>query len=216
MTENTISDLIVSCLFCYSTTKWHDSGPSGTSKVWTSELLSHTLTSSKIYETVLYWITFHNLTSTKNETIDWGVRTTRWYQSDSFHNSKSRDNISQIRSTTRPPTVVQHRALYPQVDLAKISPNPHSHTDTQCTTSWVQVWHLIFSRHTWRQVRSGVVRPQVTRRSWRSCGKYDSLKICLIHFKFCVPSSPQPIENWVCQRISLLQFLFIMNRESES
>ncbi len=36
---------------------------------------------------------------------------------------------------------------------------------------------------------SADVRPQVTWRSWRSCGKYNSLKICLILFKFCAPSS---------------------------
>ena len=35
------------------------------------------------------------------------------------------------------------------------------------------------------------VRPQVTWRSWRNCEKYNSLKVCLIHFKFCAPSSFQ-------------------------
>ncbi len=40
----------------------------------------------------------------------------------------------------------------------------------------------------WRQ---DDVRSQVTWRIWRNWGKYNSLKICLIHFKFCAPSSPQ-------------------------
>ena len=40
----------------------------------------------------------------------------------------------------------------------------------------------------WRQVD---VRPQVTWRTWRSYWKYNSLKICLILFKFCTPSSSQ-------------------------
>ena len=35
------------------------------------------------------------------------------------------------------------------------------------------------------------VRTQVIWRSWRSCGNYNSLKICLIHFKFCAPSSSE-------------------------
>ena len=38
---------------------------------------------------------------------------------------------------------------------------------------------------------SAYVRSQVTWRSRRSCGKYNSLKICLILFKFCAPSSSQ-------------------------
>jgi hypothetical protein len=38
----------------------------------------------------------------------------------------------------------------------------------------------------WHQVD---VRPQVTWQNWRNCGKYKSLKICLIHFKLCAPSS---------------------------
>jgi hypothetical protein len=73
-----------------------------------------------------------------------------------------------------------------------------------CTVLYI-IWYIHFHRSKWREggqmlichVRSDVsltsadVRPQVIWRSWRSCGKYDSLKICLIHFKFCVPSSSQ-------------------------
>ncbi len=59
-------------------------------------------------------------------------------------------------------------------------------------TPW---WHLRWDGSPHLVVTSGLtsadVRSQVTWRNWRSYGKYNSLKICLIHFKFCTPSSSQ-------------------------
>jgi hypothetical protein len=57
--------------------------------------------------------------------------------------------------------------------------------------SFVPMYHLSCHVRTDVSWRQADVRTQVTWRSWRSCGKYNSIKICLILFKFCASSSSQ-------------------------
>ena len=57
----------------------------------------------------------------------------------------------------------------------------------------------------WRQVD---VRRQVTWRRSRNWGKYNSIEICLIHFKFCTSCYSSPIQQQCMSRISLLSFFY--------
>jgi len=54
----------------------------------------------------------------------------------------------------------------------------------------------------WRQTD---VRRQDTWRSWRKRGKYNSLDICRIHFKFCVSTSSPPTEKQMYRYICFLK-----------